>query len=75
MYPNNFRAAGDPRPYWSACLFLMTDRTVFHLKILWTLTPLPKLEREYMFVLYILVKAEVIMRESYIYEVRTLFGL
>ena len=20
MYPNNFWAAGDPRPYWSACL-------------------------------------------------------
>ena len=19
MYPNNFSAAGDPRPYWSAC--------------------------------------------------------
>ena len=19
MYPNNFREAGDPRPYWSAC--------------------------------------------------------
>ena len=22
MYPNIFRAAGDPRPYWSACPFL-----------------------------------------------------
>ena len=29
MYPNNFRAAGDPRPYWSACFVLYFVQITF----------------------------------------------
>ena len=46
MYPNNFRVAGDPRPYWSACYICNRHKTLL-LKVIYLVIYLNSHLRKY----------------------------